>query len=214
MNKHVFLAVGAVALLAMPVSGSAATLQGSFSGHADHDGAAPGVYTGATTYTAYMTLDTTQQDPWYPWNPAKEYTAVLTAPVATYTPGMFQTVTWGVGTVDVYEDDPDADYANRATFTDGTLILTGSAQNMAGQRFDFFGTPWSITGVVVFTAGSGLGNLDAQCAGGLVMNDFIDFQIVAPPATYDENYDALWNCPEPTGAEESSWGRVKSGYQK
>jgi hypothetical protein len=213
MKKHVILALGTVALLAVPAAVPAVVLQGSFSGHADHNGSAPGNYATATQYTAYMTLDTTQQDPWYPWNPVKEYTVVLNAPVATYTPGVLQTVTWGIGSVSIYEDDPDANYANRPTFSDGTLILSGSIQNMAGQRLDFFGTPWAITGVVVFTGGAGLGNLNAQCSGGLVMNDFIDFQIVAPPATYDENYNALWNCPETTGTDLSTWGRIKSQYQ-
>lgn len=214
MKKHVILVLGAVALLAMPAAVPAVVLQGSFSGHADHDGAAPGNYTGATQYTAYMTLDTTQQDPWYPWNPAKEYTAVLSAPVATYNGASNpQTVTWGVGTVQIYEDDPDANYANRPTFTDGTLVLSGSIQNMAAQRFNIFGFPWAVTGVVVFTGGSGLASLSSQCSGGLVMNDSIDFQIAPAPATYDENYDALWSCPETTGTDPSTWGRVKSLYQ-
>jgi hypothetical protein len=217
MKKSAVLGVGVVALLVVPLAASAVVLEGSFSGAAKHNGA-PGIYTVGHTYTAYMTLDTTQINPWYPWNAAREYTAVLTATIQSYIGGMAQIVTWNPGTVSIYEDNPGgggtaANTANVATYTDGTLVLSGAVQNMVGQRINVFGLPWGITGVVVFSGGAGLASLDSQCSGGLVMNDFINFQIGTAPTGYKEFYDALWNCPDNTGTEDETWGRVKALYR-
>jgi hypothetical protein len=218
MKKAWFLGVGAIALLAVPLVASAVVLEGHFSGSAQHDGAAPGDYTGATQYDAYLTLNSNQVNPWYPWNAALEYTAHLSAPIQSYVGGVSQIVNFGVGTVEIFADDlggggTAADFANQSTFTDGTMILSGSVQNMAGQRLDVFGLPWGITGVIVFTGGPDLALVDAQCSGGLVMNDFIDFQIATPPAGYDEQYDAKWECPDTVGTDDETWGRIKALYQ-
>jgi hypothetical protein len=218
MKKSAFLGIGALALLVVPLAASAVVLEGSFSGAAKHNGPSPGVYTVGQTYTAYQILNTTQFNPWYPWNAARQYTAVLTAQIQSYVGGMAQVVTWHPGTVVIYEDNPGgggtaANYASTATFTDGTLILSGAVQNMVGQRLNVFGLPWGITGVMVFTGGSGLGSVNSQCTGGLVMNDFINFQIGVPPTGYKEFYDGKWECPDVTSTEVQTWGRVKGLYR-
>jgi hypothetical protein len=215
------LGVGAVLALAIPALASAVTYTGSFSGAADHDGSAPGVYAAGTNYTARLILDETQVDPWYPWNPAKEYTAVLNVTVDTYTvipngAGSFDywIVDFNPGSVDIYEDDATAaDFASPSTFTDGTLVLSGQANNMIASRVDIFGLPYDVTGVVVFTGGSGIANLLGCAPSGLSMNDFIDFQISAPPTGYEENYDAEWKCLETTSVDESTWGSIKGLYR-
>jgi hypothetical protein len=216
------LGVGAVLALAIPALASAVTYTGSFSGAADHDGSAPGVYAAGTNYTARMTLDAAQQDPWYPWNPAKEYTVVLDVVVDTYTvipnglgPGIdIWIADFEPASVDIYEDDTTpADYANPGTFTDGTLVLSGQANNMIATRADIFGLPYDVTGVVVFTGGAGFGNLLGCAPSGLSMNDFIDFQIATPPAGYEENYDAEWKCLETTSVDQSTWGNIKGLYR-
>ena len=219
MKKLRNLVLGAVTVLAVPVLATAVTLESNFSGSAQHDGDAPGDYTNGTLYTAYLILDTTQENPWYPYDQTnKEYTAVITAPIDSYFGGQFQTVTFSEQTVvSVYEDDiaggTAADFANTATFTDGTEILSGDANTMIGTRFDSFGLPYEVSGTIVFTGGAGIGNLDAQCAGGILMNDFINFQIGSFPPGFQEDYDAQWKCPDTTGNENSTWGSVKSQYR-
>jgi hypothetical protein len=224
------LAVGVGMAMLLPALASAVVLEGHFSGAADHAGPAPGVYANGLAYNAYTVLNTTQTNPWYPWDQANyEYTAVIHAVVVTYT-GMYPWVVgvngvedadFNVATVEIYEDAGTvADYANPGTFTDGTKVLSGVIQNMIGEHVVFWAgpnmiqLPWTITGVVVMTGGAGLADLDQQCAGGLVMNDFVNFQIGTPPASYEEFYDIEWKCPEiSTGVEDSSWGRMKGLYR-
>lgn len=222
------LAVGVGMAMLLPALASAVVLEGHFSGYADHAGPAPGVYSDGLAYHAYTTLNAVQTNPWYPWDQANyEYTAVIDAIIVDYTglPYPWQvgvngveTADFNVASVSIYEDaGTPADYANLSTFTDGTLILSGVVQNMIGEHVVFWSGstlisfPWTVTGVVVMTGGSGL---DPQCAGGLVMNDFINFAFGTPPTGYEEAYDIEWKCAEPsTSVEASSWGRVKGLYR-
>lgn len=222
MRKLKALGVGVVMALAVPTLALAVTYTGSFHGAADHDGAGPGVYSSGTNYTVRMILDETQQDPWYPWNAAKEYTAVMTVVVDTYSvfpnaggPGIdWVLVDFNQATVDVYEDDVTAaDYAVPGTFVDGAHILTGAANNMQASRLTIAGLPYDVTGVVVFTGGTGFGNLLGCAPAGLTMNDFIDISIQTPPAGYEEVYDAEWKCTETTSVDNSTWGGIKSLYR-
>jgi hypothetical protein len=215
MKKLLSLVLGTGLVFAIPVLSSAVTLEGHFAGHAVHNGPAPGVYAPGVIYTARLILNTTQENPWYPWNPAKEYTAVVTGTVFSYTGGFLQVVDFQNGaTFRVYEDTGTAaDYASPATFTDGTLILSGGSNDMFGQRANIFGLPWNVYGTIVFTSGAGIGNLHNQCAFGLQMNDFIDFQIATNPPGYQEAYDAEWKCAEPISVDETTWGRVKGQYR-
>lgn len=215
------LGVGVVMALAIPALASAVTFIGSFHGHATHSGS-PGVYTPGDTYTARLILDTQQEDPWYPWDAGKEYTAVMTVDVDTYNvfanaggPGIdLVIVDFETGAVSIYEDTTTpADYANPATFTDGTEILVGQVDNMIAERLTIFGLPFGVTGVVVFTAGDGLGNLLGCAPGGLSMNDFIDVDIITNPDGYLEAYDAEWKCEQTVSVEPSTWGNIKGLYR-
>jgi hypothetical protein len=222
MMKLKALGIGAVMAFAIPALALAVTYTGSFSGYADHDGPGPGVYASGTNYTARMTLDTAQQDPWYPWNAAKEYTAVLSVVVDTYSvfpdvggPGIdWVVVDFMVASVDVYEDDvTPADYAVPGSFTDGAHILSGQANNMIGEWITVFGNPMAISGDVVFTGGSGFANLLGCAPGGLAMNDYVDFTFATPPTGYEEAYDAEWKCLESVSVDNSTWGNIKSLYR-
>jgi len=214
MKKLTSLMLGSGLAIALPALASAVTLEGHLSGYADHTGAG-GVYAPGMAYTARLTLNTTQTNPWYPWNPTKEYTAVIQATVATYVGGFLQSVDFQNGaTVKVYEDSgTPADYATPATFTDGTLVLSGGSNDMFGQRVDIFGIPWNVYGTIVFVSGAGIGNLASQCSLGLIMNDFINFQIGTYPPGYEEAYDAEWKCPDTTANDSASWGSVKALYR-
>jgi hypothetical protein len=218
MRKLAILGVGAVFLLSMPIIASATVLEGSFSGRADHSGGVPGSYTAGESYTAYQILNTTQQNPWYPWNAAFEYTLRITTSVTTFTNGTQQQVDFANAAVEIWEDNgTPANFASKPTFVDGTLILSGTISNMQANRVNAFGLPYNVGGDLVLDGGSGLGNLDPQCINNMVLNDFINFQIpfgAWPDAQgYEESYDSKFDCPEVTGTETSTWGRIKSQYQ-
>ena len=217
--KKMLSLVTVVGLLAIPAASLAddgcLAYTGQFSGHADNGSGTGGSWAGGDTYTAYLTLDTTQDNPWYPWDSNKEYTAVLSTTISSYTNfgGAQEVVDFGVASVDIYEDDVTAaNYGNLSTFTDGTNILSGEAQNMIGDRVIIFGLPLAVTGVVVFDSGSGLGNL-IDCTTGLVMNDFIDFTFASNPTGFEEGYDAEWKCCPTTSVDASNWGSVKALYR-
>jgi hypothetical protein len=214
MKKMASLVLGSGLLLALPTFSNALTLEGHFSGYADHAGA-PGVYAPGMAYTARLILNTVQTNPWYPWDPTKQYTAVINATVASYIGGYMQSVDFANGAqFRIYEDTGTAaDYAIPATFTDGTLVLSGGSNDYFGQRVDIFGLPWNFYGTIVFVGGAGLGNLADGCQIGLAMNDFVNFQIGSFPPGYEEAYDAEWKCEAAIANDEPSWGGVKSLYR-
>jgi hypothetical protein len=202
--------------VAIPTLAFAADFAGNFSGYADHDGIGPGVYASGTTYVARLILDDYNEAPWYPFDPGKEYTAVMTVVVDTFTDngGYYMITDFEVGLVEVYEDvTTSADYAAPGTFTDGTLILVGQTNNMIAQGAIMPGMPFAVSGVVVFTGGSGYGNLLGCAPGGLAMNDFIQTSIITPPTGYEETYDAEWKCTQVTGTDASTWGNIKGLYR-
>ena len=214
MQKLKSLAIG-VGLLMVPALAFSANLTGHFSGHADNGSGTGGFYVAGTSYDAYLTLNALQDLPWYPWNPAQEYTAVLSTTVSSFVVlGNLEVVDFEVASVDVYEDNTTpADFANLGTFTDGTYLLSGVANNMIGNRVSIFGLPFDVTGVVVFNGGAGFGNLNPCVSDGLIMNDFIDFTFAANPDGFEEAYDAEWKVECPDSVEHSTWGSVKGLYR-
>lgn len=210
------LAVGAALFLAIPALALADPLHGHFSGYADHSGGVPGSYTPGETYTVYATLDAVQPDPWYAFDETQEYTVVITTTVtAAYeAPPMILNVEFADATVEIFEDDGTAaDYGNVSTFTDGTKVLDGVATNMAGQRPNFTGFNWDVTGDVALLGGAGIEGL--LCDGPMSMNDFIAFQSppVFPPAGYEEAYNIDWVCETATSVDRSTWGKLKGLYR-
>jgi hypothetical protein len=222
MKKVFTLGLGVLAL-AIPAAALADSLQASLSGYSAHPTSAAGVFAANEPLTARVVLDTTQDDPWYPFDPAKEYTAVLNAVVLSYLGGFNQAVSFKPnGSVAIYEDStPDADFANAATFTDGTLLLTGQVNNMIGTRININGLPWSVSGEITLLGGAGFGNLIGCAAEGLSlsMNDFIAWQqpngapLPGIPAGYKEAYDAEWKCLDLVDVDQSTWGGVKGLYR-
>jgi hypothetical protein len=91
MKKVFTLGLGVLAL-AIPAAALADSLQASLSGYSAHPTSAAGVFAANEPLTARVVLDTTQDDPWYPFDPAKEYTAVLNAVVLSYLGGFNQAV--------------------------------------------------------------------------------------------------------------------------
>jgi hypothetical protein len=211
--KALALGVG----MATSIPALALAQSASFSGFADHSGPDGGQYIVGGGYEAYLTLDTTQPDPtWYPFNQAFfEYTLVIQTTIGDWQQlaGPIYSVTFGSATFAIYEDSGTAaDYANKSTFTDGNMILSGTVSGMQSV-YDTGGFSYDLGGpTIAITGGSGIG--DASCQN-LVGTDFvtINFPISDPrPAGYEEGFDVLWNCI-PTSIDESNWGRVKSLYR-
>jgi hypothetical protein len=213
MLKSLALGVGLLAVPALALG--QITYDAQFSGHADNGSGSGGSYVAGSSYVAYMTLNETQDVTWYPWDDTQEYTVVLSTTVTSFNVfGNLEVIDFGPATVNIYEDDTTpADYGNLGTFTDGTLLLSGAAQNMIGERVQVFGLPFGVTGVVVLNAGAGLGNVVACALDGLSMNDFIDFEFSVNPPGFEEAYDADWKRECEIAVESESWGGVKGLYR-
>jgi hypothetical protein len=224
MSKLQSLAVGMGLAIILPAAALAqcdeANLhEAHFSGHSQHASAA-GTFAAAEVLTAYEIINTTQVNPWYPWDQANfQYTLVLSAPVTSYANipigggNFLRQVTFGTGSFAYYEDaGTAADYANTATFTDGALILSGSISNMYAEGLVNGVTPENlgVTGDATITGGSAIG--DVLCTD-LLMNDFLAWLPATSPAGYKEAYDSKWECCVVTSTDAGSWGRVKGLYR-
>jgi hypothetical protein len=102
-----------------------------------------------------------------------------------------------------------ADYANAATFTDGTLILSGVFDGFL-VRNRFSAMLGNFVGTVDFTGGTLLGGLttpqDWPFGGGWSRS------VTGIPAGYQENWDGKIDLA-PVGVEPSSWQKVKGLYR-
>jgi len=193
--------------------------QGNFSGHSQH-ASAPGVFTVGEALTAYEILNTVQVQPWYAWNQAAyQYTLVLHANCSTYLSvplggGLFlRQINFNNSTFAIYQDaGTPANYAAPATFTDGSLILSGVITGMYAEGLVDGLAPdgYGVTGNAVITGGSAMGQV--LCTS-LVMNDFFAWLPATSPPGYKEAYDVLWNCCLITSTDPSTWGAVKSLYR-
>jgi len=120
---------------------------------------------------------------------------------------------YAMATVSIYEDPigggTAADYSNAATFTDGTLILTGAFDGFL-IRNRFSASLGNFIGSVDFTGGTRLGDLatpqDWPFGGGWSRS------VTGIPATYQENWDGKIDLAA-VGVEPGSWQKVKSLYR-
>jgi len=116
-------------------------------------------------------------------------------------------------TISIYEDaiggGTAADYASAATFTDGTLILSGSFDGNL-ERTRFTSTLGSFLGKIDFSGGTKLGDLvtpqDWPFGGGWSRS------VSGIPAGYHENWDGKIDLA-PVAVEESTWGSVKDLFR-
>ncbi|MFN8177377.1 MAG: hypothetical protein U0167_05585 [bacterium] len=199
--------------------------EGDFSGNSQHT-SAPGVFTVGEAFTAYETLNTTQTQPWYPWNQAAyQYTLYVHGTCSSYVnipiggPMFLRQISFTGVTFAIYQDNTTvANYAIPSTFTDGALILSGVITGpgtgggmyaegvVDGAAPDVLG----ITGDATVTGGSGIGQLLCSV---LTLNDFIAWLPASSPPGYKEAYDSQWKCCLTTPVEPSTWGGVKSLYR-
>jgi hypothetical protein len=197
-----------------------------------------GHFVAGEVFTAREVMqDDVVEDPWYPFNPAFEYTLVLSATAAAAhvdtwimpdSTMALRQVNLTDGTFTIYEDNtPDADASNPATFTNGLPILAGVIPLMScGGGLVMFSNPrptetsgtLGFAGQAIITSGSGMSLVACPPEPDgihLQMNDHADWGSFVPIAPgYDELYDSKWECCVPTtSVETGSWGGVKSLYR-
>jgi len=222
MRKSAILGLVGLAVLAAPIVALAVPQEGHFSGRSDHNTSTSGVFAVGELVKTYQILDTFQgsNGTWYPWAAGKEYTLVITATVASYNGASNPVVaTFSPATFAIYEDTVTAaNFANKATFSDGAVVLSGSITGMTGQRIKCCSLPMNVNGAVTVTGGTGMGNMTPCVGGTMAMNDF--FNHLTPPGAwpdalgYEESYDTKWDCePVTTSTQPANWGRVKALYR-
>jgi len=139
-----------------------------------------------------------------------QYTLVVIGTLAS-TAGISQY--YSPATIEIWEDakagGTAADYANPATFTDGTLILSGAFDGNL-IRTAFPNGTGSFVGKVDFGGGSRLGDLatsqDWPFGGGWSRN------VTTIPAGYHEQWDGKIDLA-PVAVEDETWGGVKEIFK-
>lgn len=137
-----------------------------------------------------------------------EYTIVVTD-LELLADGMTQN--YAGGTIVLYEDDlTAADYADPATFTNGTAILSGVVTTLDRTMF----LPWlgTVAGYVNWSGGTRLAEIPPAYRDNwaFLSNVSTDAAVLEPG--YDENWDGKCEPQEPIDVDQQSWGEVKSTY--
>ena len=162
-------------------------------------------------------------------DPSKDYTFYVSGLISNGTASIgppattFYITTYGPGTIEIYEGTPrNAVFAPNppnasvpSTFTDGTLLLSGTVSNFFTQTNNFtqFMTG-NAEGNITWTGGSLIGHVggenpcDALFTGGMTW---------LPPPVGVEGYlfrhDGKIDHECPTPARSSTWGAIKKLYR-
>ena len=173
----------------------------------------------------------------YDTNTNTEYTFYMTGmalDAAVFNPGATDSFYYGGGgTVGIYEHNPKNSARPPAasppngtvpsTFSDGTLILSGTVDNLLlTRRKAATSSPDSVgeaRGAVTFTGGTRLSDLRANCrADNWIFNVALSARWTT--TFIPVGYNLYWSgellkntCPPPTGTESKTWGSIKGLYQ-
>jgi hypothetical protein len=122
------------------------------------------------------------------------------------------TQSYAGGSIALYEDNGTAaNYASPATFTDGTLLLSGTFQNLSRTIFFPVSGTGSASGLIDWTGGTRLGEIAPADQVGWAFVSGISGSNVQPG--YNENWDGKVEPQEPiVGTEDQSLGRIKSKF--
>jgi hypothetical protein len=139
-----------------------------------------------------------------------QYTLVVTGVLAS-TSGIHQY--YSPASIEIWEDaiggGTAADYGNPGTFTDGTLILSGSfAGNL--DRSGFIATLGSFLGTITFTGGTRLGEMSP--ANGWPFGGAWSRSVGGIPTGYDENWDGKIDLTA-VAVETQTWDGLKGLYR-
>ena len=140
-----------------------------------------------------------------------DYTIVVSGLVLDSEAGSSQT--YSGGTITIYEDAATvADYANPATFSDGTAILSGTFTSLT--RTMFTATLGTASGFVDWTGGTRLNDLAPEDQAGWPFLTGISRRSTDIEPGYDEQWDGK---VEPSnvivGTESTSWGELKASHR-
>jgi hypothetical protein len=136
----------------------------------------------------------------------EEHTVVISATFDSKS-GFFESYT--NATVHIYTDVGPAtagNYANQASFSDGTLVLSGVINNF--QRIDFPGASSAYSGSVDWTGGTRLGELGANTTGYGIGGSGNTSQ-GGIPAGYADCWDGKIDQPV-VAVDSATWHQVKT----
>jgi hypothetical protein len=136
-----------------------------------------------------------------------QYTLVITGLELVAINGSTQN--YANGTIAIYEDDlTPADYANPATFSDGTAILIGTVTSL--DRTMFTATLGSAAGMVDWNGGTNIDDIAPEDQLGWPILTGISRQAHHIEPGYDEQWDGKVEPIEPiVDARQSTWSEVK-----
>ena len=147
-------------------------------------------------------------------DPTKQYLYHLTGLVATtrVLGGSFAIIDYSEpGTLTVYEDSDGFDYANPASFTNGTAILVCTITDFR-LVLDTSSGSGSYDSVLQVTGGSLLPNLPANQIDGWQFAGITASTVTIPPG-YVHQVDGQTFLQPPTHSVALSWGRLKRTYR-
>lgn len=120
--------------------------------------------------------------------------------------------TYSGGTIAIYQDAATvADYTSPATFTDGSVLLSGDLTSLNRTLFGSIGTA---AGVVNWTGGTNLSDLaPADQLGWAFLTGISNRSTVTLPG-YSENWDGKVEPSVPVvSSAVESWSTLKSGFE-
>lgn len=149
-----------------------------------------------------------------------EYTFYFETTILAVTPGPVSTeYAYATTTLEIYEDPsmngmhgtspPNA--SAPSTFTDGTLILSGTLSGLVRLDWNFGFPEPSAVASVDWTGGSKLGEVSPLLNGWTFHAGISANPLTGIPAGYQQS----WACkivPPTVAVEESSWGKIKAIY--
>lgn len=114
------------------------------------------------------------------------------------------------GTLTIYQDNGTAaDFANTATFTDGTAILVGNITNLTRIKFTL--TLGSVNGSLDWVGGTRLDDIAPWNQAGWAVNSGINSMSTNVLPGFDEQWDGKVEYGEDiVDTEPSTWGGVKA----
>jgi len=160
--------------------------------------------------------------------PATEYTFYVSGLISGGTTSVgppattFYVTNYAGGTIEIYEDatpdavfDPNPPNANvPSTFTDGTLILSGTMSNFNTQTNNFTAhDTGNSEGNITWTGGSLIAYVGGDNPCPALFTGGLTWFPTLVPAGYLFRHDGKIDHECPTPTQPSTWGRIKSLYR-
>lgn len=120
--------------------------------------------------------------------------------------------TYSGGTLTIYQDaGTAADFANTATFTDGTAILVGNITALSRVKFTL--TLGSVNGWLDWVGGTRLDDIAPWDQTGWAINSGINSRSTVVLPGFDEQWDGKVEHGDIVDTQPSTWGGVKALFK-